>query len=97
MTVKTKSQTSIRRTQPAVYLVYIIGQKYIPWDFSMRMLMNIFHKTNEEAKVIADEIQLSGEGICGAYIYEIAETKAVTVESQANKEGFSVQCLLEEV
>jgi ATP-dependent Clp protease adaptor protein ClpS len=97
MTVKTKPQTSIKRTQPAVYLVYIIGEKYIPWDFSMRMLMNVFHKTPEEARAIADEIQVNGEGICGAYIYEIAETKAVTVERQANKERFSLQCLLEEV
>lgn len=97
MTVKTKPQTTIKRDEPKIYLVSIICDKYIPWDFSMRMLMNVFHKTAEEARAIADEIQVNGEGICGAYIYEIAETKAVIVERQANKERFTVQCLLEEV
>lgn len=97
MRVKAKSPTLIKFNEPKIYLVSIIGEKYVPWDFSMRMLTNVFHKTQQEAKAIADEIQLNGEGICGAYIYEIAETKAVIVERQANKERFSLQCLLEEV
>lgn len=97
MRVKTKFQETTKRGEPKIYLLYIIGEKHIPWEFSMRILKDVFHKTLQEASAIADEIQTDGEGICGAYIYEIAETKAHIVEREANKDGFSLQCLLEEV
>jgi|GEM_PF-888185 len=97
MHIKTESRLSIKHNHPKTYLITIIGEKHIPWEFSMKILMNIFHKTLQEATAIADEIQNYGEGICGAYLYEIAETKALNVETQANKAGLSLQCLLEEV
>ena len=97
MTIKTKLQERTRRTAPGVYLLSIIGEKYIPWDFSMRILTQVFYKTLEDARIIAEDIQRDGEGICGAFIYEIAETKATIVEKEAKQEGYSLQCLLEEV
>ena len=39
----------------------------------------------------------NGEGFCGGYMLEIAETKAELVEAQAKKEGFTLVCLVEEV
>ena len=59
--------------------------------------MNVFHKSLEEAEAIADEIVTHGEGFCGGYPLEIAETKAELVEELAKKEGFSLSCLIEEV
>ena len=83
--------------KPKTYLVYILYDKYISWEFSMRILMNVFHKNREQAEAITDEILNDGEGLCGAYIFDIAETKAKTVEELAKKEGFSLWCLVEEV
>jgi len=97
MTVKTKLQERAKRSVPGVYILSIIGEKYIPWDFSMRILIEVFYKTQEEAAAIAEDIQRDGEGICGAFIYEIAETKATIVEQEAKRAGFALQCLLEEV
>lgn len=97
MRVKTKLQESKKQGGSKIFLFYIMSQKHIPWDFSMRILRDVFHKTQQEAVDIATEIQSFGEAICGAYIYEIAETKAYIVEREANREGFSLQCLLEEV
>jgi ATP-dependent Clp protease adaptor protein ClpS len=59
--------------------------------------MDVFHKDLEDAKAIAHEIVTNGEGFCGGYMLEIAETKAELVEEQAKKEGFSLSCLIEEV
>jgi len=97
MQIKTKQETLLKRKQPAVYLVTLIYDKYISWEFCMRVLTTVFHKSDEDAALITQEVLTNGEGICGAYIFEIAETKAFTVETLANKESFSLHCLLEEI
>jgi len=63
----------------------------------MSILTEVFHKDYEDAEVIAQEIVTNGEGFCGGYMQEIAETKANLVEELAKKERFSLTCLIEEV
>lgn len=83
--------------KPKMYLVYIIYDKYISWEFSVKVMMKIFHKNRADAEAITNDILTDGEGLCGAYIFDIADTKAKTVEELAKKEGFSLCCLVEEV
>lgn len=71
--------------------------KHISWEFSIRVLMEVFHKSREKAEAITNDILSDGEGICGAYMFEIAESKAKIVEEQAKKEGLSLWFLIEEV
>ncbi len=82
---------------PKVCLVSIINDKHVSWEFCMRMLKEVFHKDQEEAEAIAHEIVTNGEGFCGGYMFEIAQTKAEMIEEKAKKEGFSLVCLIEEV
>ena len=96
MPITIKPYFDMHIDQPKIYLVSIIYDKYVSWDFCMRVLMDIFHKDFEGAKPIADEIVTNGEGCCGGYMLEIAETKAELVETLAKKEGFSLTCLVEE-
>ncbi|MCO4845268.1 MAG: ATP-dependent Clp protease adaptor ClpS [Sulfurovum sp.] len=97
MPITLKSYLNIQFDQPKMYLVSIINDKHVSWEFCMRMLMSVFHRDLEEAKAISHEIVTNGEGFCGGYILEIAETKAEMIETQAKKEGFSLSCLIEEV
>ncbi|MDP2077963.1 MAG: ATP-dependent Clp protease adaptor ClpS [Sulfuricurvum sp.] len=83
--------------KPKLYLVSIHYDKYISWEFSVRVLIEVFHKSREQAEAITNDILTEGEGICGAYMFEIAESKAKIVEDQAKKEGFSLWFLIEEV
>ncbi len=83
--------------KPKIHLVSILNDHYVSWEFCMRMLQDVFYKSKEDAEAITHEILTNGEGFCGGYIYEIAETKAELVEKQAKKEGFSILCLVEEV
>jgi len=80
-----------------MYFVSILYDKYISWEFCLYILMDVFHKDLEQAKTITDVILSDGEAICGMYTFEIADTKATIVEQKANKEGFSLRCLIEEV
>ncbi|WP_373032282.1 ATP-dependent Clp protease adaptor ClpS [Sulfurovum sp.] len=97
MPITLKSYLNIQFDKPDMYLVSILNDKYVPWEFCMRMLMEVFHKNLEDAQAIAHEIVTNGEGFCGGYMLEIAETKAEFVETQAKKEGFTLTCLVEEV
>ncbi len=92
-----KSYLKIEVDTPKMYLVSILNDKHVSWEFCMGVLMDVFHKNQEEAKAIAHEIVTNGEGFCGGYMLEIAETKANLVEEVAKKEGFSLVCLIEEV
>ena len=92
-----KSYLKIQVDAPKMYLVSIINDKHVSWEFCMRMLKEVFHKDLEEAEAIAHEIVTNGEGFCGGYMFEIAQTKAEMIEEKAKKEGFSLLCLIEEV
>lgn len=92
-----KSYLKIQVDAPKMCLLSIINDKYVSWEFCMRMLIEVFHKDREEAEAIAHEIVTNGEGFCGGYVFEIAQTKAEIVEEKAKKEGFDLLCLIEEV
>ncbi len=97
MHIKTKAQTSADVYGSKIYLLTIIDEKRTSWEFCMRILTEVFHKNSQEAAAIAEDINNFGEGICGAYTFEIAETKAAIVEKLAQREEFSLRCLLEQL
>ena len=97
MPIKIKPSLSIQLDKPKMYLVSVFSDNYVSWEFCMTILTSIFYKSDEEANDITQEIQTNGEGFCGVYIFEIAETKAATVEKLAHNEKFSIRCLLEEI
>ncbi|MDP3301105.1 MAG: ATP-dependent Clp protease adaptor ClpS [Sulfuricurvum sp.] len=98
VTVRTHRTTFFPQLgKPKLYLVSMHYDKYISWEFSIRILMEVFHKSRETAEAITNDILTDGEGICGAYMFEIAESKAQIVEDQAKKEGLSLWFLIEEV
>ncbi|WP_309497956.1 ATP-dependent Clp protease adaptor ClpS [Sulfurovum sp.] len=92
-----KSYLNIQFDKPTMYFVSILNDGYVSWEFCMRMLTTVFHKDQDDAEAIAHEIVTNGEGFCGGFMLEIAETKAELVETQAKKEGFKLTCLVEEV
>lgn len=97
MSIKIQTNYFSQIDKPKMYLVYIIYDKHVSWEFCMRVMTTIFHRTQEDALIITDNILNEGEGLCGAYLYEIAETKAEKVEKLAKDEGFTMSCLVEEV
>lgn len=98
VTIKTHRTTFFPQLgKPKMYLVSMHYDKHISWEFSIRVLMEVFHKNREKAEAITNDILTDGEGLCGAYMFEIAESKAKIIEEQAKKEGLSLWCLIEEI
>ena len=96
MAVEVQSHTSNRLEEPKMYLVFMLNDDYTTWDFCLRIITDVFHKTLEEADNITREIDTKGRRLCGRYPYEIAETKAFNVQAEARREGFPMKCSIEE-
>jgi len=82
--------------EPKLYKVYMLNDDYTSWEFCLRIISRVFHKSIEEANIITQEIHTKGRGLCGVYPFEIAETKASQVHLAARKEGFPMKCHIEE-
>lgn len=96
LAIKVESHLINQLDEPKMYLVYMLNDHYTTWDFCLRIISGVFYKTLEEADDITHDIHTKGKGLCGIYTYEIAETKADTVQRQARKEGFPMRCSVEE-
>lgn len=96
MSIKVQARTANELREPKLYRVYMLNDDYTTWDFCLRIITGVFHKSVEEADKITQDIHSKGKGLCGIYSYEIAETKADTVQRQARKEGFPMRCSIEE-
>ena len=71
--IETKSKTKIKK--PGKYAVLILNDDYTSWQFVVMTLIKIFNKTEEQANTITSSVHNGGEGICGIYTKEIAESK----------------------
>jgi len=96
LAIKVETHTLNHLDEPKLYFVYMLNDHYTTWDFCIRIITTVFHKTTEEADKVTQEIHTKSKGLCGIYTYEIAETKAKSVEHQARREGFPMRCSVEE-
>ncbi len=90
---KPKSKTK----RPQLYNVVLYNDDYTTMEFVLHVLESIFDKGPAEAYRVMMEVHTSGRGLCGAYTWEVAETKVATVHEQARSEGFPLRAGIEEV
>ena len=77
------------------YRVLLHNDDYTTMDFVIMVLRKIFLKSTNQAETIMWKIHQDGVGVCGIYVYEVAETKLKKTESLARKEGFPLKVTLE--
>ena len=81
--------------EPSQYKVLLHNDDYTTMEFVVVVLMEVFHKPVEEATQIMLNVHEKGVGVCGLYIYEIAETKVETVMRMARENGHPLKCTME--
>ncbi len=86
----------IKIKHPKRYKVLLLNDDYTSMEFVIEILMNVFHKTYEQAQSIMLDVHKKDKGVCGVYIYEIAQTKVFTVHKQAKESAFPLKCIMEE-
>jgi ATP-dependent Clp protease adaptor protein ClpS len=89
-----KTKTVVKR--PQLWNVVLINDDYTTMEFVVQTLEEIFDKGPAEAYRIMMEVHTRGRGICGAYTFEVAETKVAAVHDSARAEGFPLRAGIEE-
>jgi len=89
--IKTRPKTR----KPAMYKVLMLNDDYTPMEFVVHVLERFFQKTREEATRIMLHVHRRGVGVCGAFTYEVAETKVTQVMDLARQNQHPLQCTIE--
>lgn len=89
--VRTETREKIKIEEPSKYDVIFLNDEVTTYDFVIKVLKQIFHKTDEQAMALTKHIHDKGSGVVGTYLYEIAEQKGIETTVLARDEGFPLQ------
>jgi len=89
--IKTQTQEKIKVEEPAKYDVILLNDEVTTYDFVIKVLKQIFHKSDEQAMALTKHIHEKGSGVVGTYLYEIAEQKGIETTLLAREEGYPLQ------
>jgi ATP-dependent Clp protease adaptor protein ClpS len=82
--------------EPRMFKVLLHNDDYTTMEFVVEILQRVFNKSTAEATQIMLNVHKKGIGTCGVYTGEVAETKVAMVHYLAQKNGFPLQCSMEE-
>ena len=82
--------------QPKMYKVILHNDDYTAMDFVVAILMELFHKSRQDAEFIMLQVHQKGKAVVGVYTYEIATTKAQHVKRRAKEAGYPLLATVEE-
>lgn len=81
--------------EPELYKVVMLNDNYTTMEFVVEILIDIFGKTEAEARKIMLAVHKQGRGVAGIYVYDIALSKVEQVERKAKAKGFPLKCVVE--
>ena len=84
-------------TEPRKFKVLLHNDDYTTMEFVVKILREVFHKSEAEAMRIMLAVHQSGKGVCGVYTAEVAETKVTLVHNLARQAGYPLRSSMEEV
>jgi ATP-dependent Clp protease adaptor protein ClpS len=89
-----RTQTTTR--EPPLYKVVLHNDDYTTMEFVVQVLETVFLKQPAEAFRIMMQVHIEGRGLCGAYPYDVAETRVDSVHTLAHSHNFPLRASLEE-
>ncbi len=95
---KVLAQTSKPKLKkPNRFQVLLLNDDYTSMEFVIDVLVQFFSKSEEAAQAIMLKIHIEGEGICGIFSHDIAQTKVTQVIEFARKNEQPLMCVLREL
>ena len=91
MLEKAREQTK----EPDLFSVVLLNDDYTTMDFVVQVLESVFNKGPAESFRIMMQVHTQGQGTCGTYPWDIAETKVDTVHQLAQDNGFPLRAVIE--
>ena len=91
-----KERVQTQKKEPTLYKVVLLNDDYTTMEFVIHVLETIFEKSPAEAYQIMMHVHVNGRGIAGVYTWEVAETKAESVITEARGAGYPLKAVTEE-
>ena len=98
MTTKSDTKTVVKQKlqQPKQFKVLLHNDDFTPRWFVVEVLRIVFAMGESQAMQLMLYVHYNGVGVIGIYPFQMAETKIQQVHELAEKEGFPLQCSMEE-
>jgi ATP-dependent Clp protease adaptor protein ClpS len=81
--------------EPDLYSVILLNDDYTTMDFVIQVLEAVFNKGPAEAFRIMMQVHTQGQGLCGVFPWDIAETKVAATHDLAQERGFPLRAIIE--
>lgn len=92
-----QSQDSITRLRgPRKYNVIMLNDNATPMEFVVQILVTIFNMNGDQATDVMLQIHEQGRGLAGTYSFEVAEQKAVETITEARRNSYPLDVVVEE-
>ena len=89
--IQTLTKEKIKLDEPGLYDVIFLNDNITTMEFVVKVLKQIFGKTQEQGEAIMKKIHNDGQGIVGSYVHEVAEQKGIETTLLARQEGMPLQ------
>jgi len=89
--IQTLTREKIKLEEPGMYDVIFLNDNITTTEFVVRVLKQIFSKTQEQAEAIMTRVHKDGQGIVGSFVHEVAEQKGIETTLLARQENFPLQ------
>lgn len=96
-----KQQGSVKERErvftnfPKHYKVIFHNDDFTTMDFVVKVLVEVFYKSESEATAIMLAVHELGKGVAGIYSYDMALSKANKATAMAKAEGFPLRITVE--
>jgi ATP-dependent Clp protease adaptor protein ClpS len=81
--------------RPPLYRVMILNDDFTPMEFVVHVLEYFFGMDREKAVRVMLQVHTQGNGVCGVFSREIAETKVAQVNDYARENSHPLLCTME--
>ena len=92
---KPVTKTTEKNKEPDEFKVILLNDNYTTMEFVVEILIEIFHKSVDDAFLIMFDVHNKGKGVVGVYTWDIAVTKTEQVHKQASENQFPLRCVIE--
>lgn len=82
---------------PPRYRVLLLNDDYTPMDFVVDVLQHFFGMNQEQATQVMLHVHIRGQGVCGVFSREVAETKVSQVNEYSRNHQHPLLCTMEQV
>lgn len=90
---KERHRTDLR--EPRRYKVTIYNDDFTTMEFVVKILTQVFFKSEAEAEALMLKVHHSDKAVVGVYSYDVATSKVRKATTMAREEGFPLRLTVE--